>query len=200
MQAWLNKGKKLLYIIYMLGALQTFFVSFLRKLGFLNKEATLVLIGLDNAGKTTLQCRLQSGKLKSFAPTVRANSEDFTVGGVKFKAWDLGGHTSARHLWTTFCLQAHGIIFMLDSADRDRFGEAHQELTSIALSTAHTIPLLILANKCELEFSVTRDEIYSKLNLSELSVRAQRPIELFMISCVKGQGYEEGFRWLSQFI
>lgn len=45
--------------------------------GFANKEATVVLMGLDNAGKTTLQYKLKTGEFQEFVPTQRANEETF---------------------------------------------------------------------------------------------------------------------------
>ena len=40
-------------------------------------EVHVLIIGLDNAGKTTLLYRLKSGRINSFIPTQRANIEDF---------------------------------------------------------------------------------------------------------------------------
>ena len=53
------------------------FWSFMHSLGFYNKSASILILGLDNAGKTTLLYRLKTGQINSFIPTQRANIEEF---------------------------------------------------------------------------------------------------------------------------
>ena len=65
--------------------LRSIFVSVLQKLGFVNKEATIVLLGLDNAGKTTLQWKLKTGSVQLFVPTQRAKEEEFVSGPLDFR-------------------------------------------------------------------------------------------------------------------
>ena len=50
------------------------YVYLLKTLGFVNKEATIVVVGLDNAGKTTLLHRLKTGTVRAFAPTERVKN------------------------------------------------------------------------------------------------------------------------------
>mmetsp|Transcript_48504 Transcript_48504/g.82799 ORF Transcript_48504/g.82799 Transcript_48504/m.82799 type:complete len:102 (+) Transcript_48504:57-362(+) len=70
--------------------------SFLSGLGLLNKEASILIVGLDNAGKSTLMHRLAKGSFGSFPPTEKPSCDEFQAAGVKFKAWDLGGHEAVR--------------------------------------------------------------------------------------------------------
>jgi len=186
----------------MFAFVQSLVTLLLKKLGFLNKRATLILLGLDNAGKTTLQCKLQTGMLRSFAPTTRAKSEEMVIGGIKMTAWDLGGHAAARHLWKNYWLQADGIVFMIDSADPERFEEARQELEQLALSKElpADVPVVIFGNKCERKDSAPAEALAKALDIAKLHAATERPIELFMISCLKGEGYEAGFRWLSHYL
>ena len=72
--------------------LNNFVIGLLQQLGFYQKEATVVLLGLDNGGKTTLQYRLSTGKLQSFLPTERAQQETVTIGTLTMHTWDLGGN------------------------------------------------------------------------------------------------------------
>ena len=101
--------------------------------------------GLDNAGKTTLLYRLKSGRVNSFIPTQRANIEDFVrsapsprstgltpltppfaqeLGGVSFKAFDLGGHAAVRKLWGDYMTEVDAVVFVVDSNDAARHDEA----------------------------------------------------------------------------
>lgn len=62
----------------------------LRALGFYNREATVVLLGLDNAGKSSLQHRLKTGSMMSFVPTQKPREEEVVIGGLTVRAWDMG--------------------------------------------------------------------------------------------------------------
>ncbi|CAM9244675.1 unnamed protein product, partial [Heterosigma akashiwo] len=103
-------------------------VSVLSSLGLYNRNATIVFLGLDNAGKSTLLHRLTAGAVSSLPPTERPHQEVFQFGTTKFKAWDLGGHETVRYLWDDFSADSQGVIFMVDSADFERFEEAKEEL------------------------------------------------------------------------
>jgi signal recognition particle receptor subunit beta len=111
--------------------LRSWFEQLLFTLGFASKQGTIVLLGLDNAGKTTLLHRLKTGRVDVFAPTERAHEELFRLGGVDFRAWDLGGHETVRHMWRSFFADAHGVVFLVDSADRERLAEAEEELSDV---------------------------------------------------------------------
>eukprot|EP00698_Gefionella_okellyi_P011664 TRINITY_DN3091_c0_g1_i1.p1 TRINITY_DN3091_c0_g1~~TRINITY_DN3091_c0_g1_i1.p1 ORF type:complete len:132 (+),score=17.91 TRINITY_DN3091_c0_g1_i1:113-508(+) len=96
----------------------------LTKFGFFSRKATVVMLGLDNAGKTTLLSKLKHGIVRQFAPTERAYSEQIKVGNVSFTAWDVGGHLQARALWKNYVIDAQAIVFLIDSNDRERFEES----------------------------------------------------------------------------
>lgn len=176
--------------------LKSIFSGILIKLGFLHKEATLVLVGLDNAGKTTLQYRIKTGSVQDFTPTQRAKDETLTIGDLKLHTWDLGGHVAARMLWKKYACMANGVIFMVDAADPDRLGEAKAELQSLCTSVdLSKVPILILANKVDSKSALTRQRMEEGLNLAALQM--YHSMELFMVSVINGTGYEEGFQWIS---
>jgi GTPase SAR1 family protein len=85
-----------------------------------SKACDIVLLGLDNAGKTTLLNLLLTGKFQRFERTMRARQQVVSVGPVKFNAWDLGGHEAARSSWSDFYLQCGGVVYMVDAADHSR--------------------------------------------------------------------------------
>jgi small GTP-binding protein len=167
------------------------------RLGFGNRTATLVLLGLDGAGKTTLQYRLKTGKLKSFSPTERANTETLTFNNITMTAYDLGGHKASRHLWRHYSAFADGIIFIVDASDVNRMEEARAELHALYEKTPQLteLPLLIMANKCDKKTCVASAELTDALALENLDVNI---VKVFMTSVVKNFGYTQGLSWLAQ--
>lgn len=67
---------------------------------FGNKEARILVLGLDNAGKTTILYRLQMGEVVSTIPTIGFNVETVQYNNIKFQVWDLG--MSVCFLWSVF--------------------------------------------------------------------------------------------------
>jgi len=62
----------------------------------------IVILGLQNAGKTTILYRLSLGQLVSTKPTIGSNVEEINLNNVKFQAWDLGGQESMRSVWDAY--------------------------------------------------------------------------------------------------
>ena len=101
------------------------FWDWLYALGLWKKEATVLLLGLDNAGKTTLLNKLKTGQIGRFPPTQRAGTEEVEVGSVRLRAHDLGGHKAARAVWGDYFAQTDAIIYMV----RERGSRQKQSLT-----------------------------------------------------------------------
>lgn len=175
-------------------------------LGLKNKEGTLLLLGLDNAGKTTLLHRLRTGSLRTFPPTDRPhNTESFTYQNMTLKAWDLGGHEAVRHMWQDYVCECKAVLFVVDAADVERLDEVGYELDALlAEGVLEGLPVALLLNKCDLESAaaMSSDEICRRINYDEL-VRLQgdeKRMAVFRISVLRGEGYEDAFRWISQFL
>ena len=172
------------------------FHNLLTTLGLQNKQAKIVFLGLDNAGKSTLLRRLTSGRLAALQPTFQPHSETVTMGGVAFTTFDLGGHTQARRLWASYAVETQGLVFIVDTADHERFAEAAAELKGMLdLEALHGVPFVVLGNKTDRVGAVNEAELRGALGV--YNGYRDRDVGVFMCSVVLGEGYKEAIRWLA---
>ncbi|KAK7329528.1 hypothetical protein VNO77_23698 [Canavalia gladiata] len=182
-------------------------VSFL---GLSQKEAKILFLGLDNSGKTTLLHMLKDQRLVQHQPTQYPTSQELSIGMIKFKAFDLGGHQIARRVWTDYYAQVDAVVYLVDAYDKDRFPESKKELDALLCDESlANVPFLVLGNKMDILYAASEDELRyhmgltnfttgkGKVNLKDSNIR---PLEVFMCSIVRKMGYGEGFKWLSQYI
>ena len=182
--------------------------SFLTSLGLTNKSGKILLLGLDNAGKTTLMHMLCDNRLVQHYPTRAPTSQEFSIGRVNFCAYDMGGHKEARRLWKDYFQGVDGIIYMVDSADGGRLEESKCELDGLlSQPELEKTPIVVLGNKIDMDYACSEPQLREVLGLhmttgkGEINVADNvRPIEVFMCSVANREGYADGIKWLSQYI
>lgn len=152
---------------------------------------------------------LRDNRLIQHTPTRNPTSEELQMGRVLFRTFDLGGHKEARVLWKDYYQSVDAVVFLIDSADKERFEESKKELDSLLVDKdMTTVPILCLGNKVDKQGAVSEWDLRNAFGLIETTGKAlenplapgTRPIELFMCSIAERQGYAEGFKWLSQYI
>jgi len=201
------------------------FWDFLISVGLANKEGTLLFLGLDNAGKTTLLNFLKTGRRQVLNPTTHATTNDVTIDRLVLRIHDVGGHAQARRLWKDQILAGvQGIVYLIDSHDPGRWEESRHELHNLLnlTDTKHT-PFLILLTKIDMFEQEGRgcpsnEEVAQVFGISDLinpnpgPESSRRPMAIFPSSIVAsgkklpdgreedmGVGFGDGFKWLSQF-
>jgi len=132
------------------------------------------VLGLQNAGKTTLVNLLSTGDFtEDRIPTVGFNMRKFSKGGVSLKVWDLGGQARFRTMWERYCRGVNAVVYVVDAADEERFETSRVELHDImAREALDGIPVLFLGNKSDLPGAITStDELIEIFGLREIQGR-----------------------------
>ena len=185
------------------GSLTQWWYKTLAKFGIFLKKGRLLVLGLDNAGKSTLLTVLLRDEVVPTAPTHQPVTDVIKIGHMKLRAVDMGGHEIARRMWAQYSHEADGIVYIVDAVDRERFQEAALELHKLlaAPNLAPDAPVLILANKVDLPHAAGQEELYYALGLDELAqAGSQRPVGLYLCSIFERRGYDQGFEWLSTYM
>merc|ERR1711964_704678 len=130
------------------------------------------MVGLDAAGKTTVLYKLKLGEVVTTIPTIGFNVETVEYKNIRFTVWDVGGQHKIRKLWRHYYQGTDGLIFVIDSSDRDRIEDAREELSNIlGDDEMKDAVLLVFANKQDLPNAMTSTEVSEKLSLQ--NVRSQ---------------------------
>ncbi|NPA71689.1 MAG: GTP-binding protein [Gammaproteobacteria bacterium] len=105
-----------------------------------------------SVGKTTILYKLKLNEIVTTIPTIGFNVERLeTIRGLSFTVWDVGGQEKIRRLWKHYYQNCDGLIFVVDSSDRERLAEAKNELFGLLQSDAMKgVPFVVLANKQDL--------------------------------------------------
>lgn len=91
---------------------------------------------------------------------------------ISFTVWDVGGQDKIRPLWRYYFQNTHGLIFVVDSNDRERIKEAQEELHKmLSEDELRNATLLVFANKQDLPNAMSAAELTDKLGLHNLRSR-----------------------------
>ncbi|WVY89358.1 hypothetical protein V8G54_034872 [Vigna mungo] len=189
------------------------FLNWLRSL-FFKQEMELSLVGLQNAGKTSLVNSIATGGYsEDMIPTVGFNMRKVTKGNVTIKLWDLGGQRRFRTMWERYCRGVSAIVvhprcfyssvpfingckdrYVVDVADRDSVpisrSELHELLTKPSLGG---IPLLVLGNKIDKSEALSKQALVDQLGLESIK---EREVCCYMISCKDSVNIDVVIDWL----
>ncbi|KZF24003.1 P-loop containing nucleoside triphosphate hydrolase protein [Xylona heveae TC161] len=187
------------------------------------EEYSVILLGLDNAGKTTLLEQIKAHFLESqteprlkTVPTVGQNVATVSLPDMYLKIWDVGGQHSLRNLWQSYYSSCHAIVFVIDSSDvgdadinklrseqgieAGRLAECKLVLESVLQNEdAEGVPVLVLANKQDREDCVEvvkiKEGLVRKVFEGEkgVSVRDSRVLPM---SALNGVGVREAVEWI----
>eukprot|EP00997_Jenningsia_sp_PLL12_P008040 NODE_4757_length_629_cov_112.275862_g4093_i0.p1 GENE.NODE_4757_length_629_cov_112.275862_g4093_i0~~NODE_4757_length_629_cov_112.275862_g4093_i0.p1 ORF type:complete len:194 (+),score=6.55 NODE_4757_length_629_cov_112.275862_g4093_i0:22-582(+) len=170
-----------------------FFTGLFGKL-FSKQEYRILMLGLNNAGKTSILFQLNLGEFLQVAPTTAFNVETVEHNNVKFQVWDLAGQKGIRPFWRSYYTDSQAVIFVIDSTDQDKMDTVKEEFLKLMEEDELSgIPVMVLANKQDLPDACNEAEISAKLGLDTIKTRQWA---IFKTSAVTGKGLKESMTWL----
>uniref|UniRef100_A0A3P8Y9G0 ADP-ribosylation factor-related protein 1 n=1 Tax=Esox lucius TaxID=8010 RepID=A0A3P8Y9G0_ESOLU len=193
-------------------------LSGLYKYVFQKDEYCILILGLDNAGKTTFleQTKTKFSKnykgmnLTKITTTVGLNIGTIDVGKARLMFWDLGGQEELQSLWDKYYAESHGVIYVIDSTDEERLSESKEAFEKmISSDVLEGVPLLVLANKQDVEvyhlvgggFEDRASDCMSvpdiKTAFSDCAPKiGKRDCLVQPCTALTGQGVNEGIEWM----
>jgi len=165
---------------------------------FGHRDMRILMVGLDAAGKTTILYKLKLGEIVTTIPTIGFNVETVEYKNINFTVWDVGGQDKIRPLWRHYFQNTQGLIFVVDSNDRERVTEATEELQKMLNEDElRDAALLVFANKQDLPNAMSVAELTDKLGLHSLR---SRKWYIQSACATSGDGLYEGLDWLSNIL
>ncbi|KAL3689047.1 hypothetical protein R1sor_015356 [Riccia sorocarpa] len=170
-------------------------LTIIRKVKRKEKEMRILMVGLDNAGKTTIVKRINGEDTSGISPTLGFNIKTMQFKNYRLNIWDVGGQKTLRSYWRNYYEQTDGMVWVVDSSDTRRLQDCRDELHGL-LKEEKLLgsSLLIFANKQDLKGSLKPAEIAKVLDLHVMD--KDRHWQILGCSAVTGDGLLDGFDWL----
>ncbi|XP_032177444.1 putative ADP-ribosylation factor-like protein 5C [Mustela erminea] len=161
---------------------------------FGNQEHKVIIVGLDNAGKTTILYQFLMNEVVHTSPTIGSNVEEIVLRKTHFLVWDIGGQEALRSTWSAYYSNTEFVILVIDSTDRDRLLTTREELYKmLAHEALRDASVLIFANKQDMKNSMTTLEISQFLTLTAIK---DHPWHIQGCCALTGEGLPAGLQWM----
>ncbi|XP_003383772.1 PREDICTED: ADP-ribosylation factor-like protein 2 [Amphimedon queenslandica] len=170
-------------------------LSILKKMKQKEKDVRLLMLGLDNAGKTTILKKFIGEDITTISPTFGFNIKTVEHKGLKLNIWDVGGQKSLRSYWRNYFESTDGLIWVVDSADSRRLEDCKKELHSLLKEERlASATLLVFANKQDLPGALSGVEIMKALGLEHIKTHHW---QIQACSAVTGENLLDGINWMT---
>ncbi|EEQ81910.1 hypothetical protein NCER_101480 [Vairimorpha ceranae BRL01] len=186
-----------------------FFGRFIQQL--FTKPSSILFLGIDNAGKTTLVRKLKHGTNETYMPTRHPSRTQIDIGNLKATVIDLGGHKAARVVWTKYFYNCDGIIFIVDVNDTARFDEVRETYNEVR-KLEKKAPIAVLMNKIDIEGKTENDVQWTEDIKARTGIydspgsETEQPVNVAWVSIVQESSdaltgpLAMSFKWLEMMI
>ncbi|KAL5612736.1 hypothetical protein BROUX41_004179 [Berkeleyomyces rouxiae] len=169
-------------------------LSILRKARLKDKEMRILMLGLDNAGKTTIVKQIMGEDVNTVSPTLGFIIKTIDYEGYKLNIWDVGGQKTLRSYWRNYFEKTDALIWVVDATDKLRIKDCKEELQMLLeeerLSGAS---LLVFANKTDVTGCMTEEDIIHGLDLDAIRTHQWH---ILRCSAMTGVNLKEGLSWV----
>ncbi|MCJ1394660.1 hypothetical protein MMC18_007540 [Xylographa bjoerkii] len=171
-------------------------LSVLRKARLKDKEMRILMLGLDNAGKTTIVKRIMNEDVTTVSPTLGFIIKTIDYEGYKLNIWDVGGQKTLRSYWRNYFEKTDALIWVVDATDRIRINDCKIELSGLLLEERLMgASLLVFSNKTDVEDCMTDQEVREGLQLDSIKTHRWTIVQC---SAITGKSLHEGLQWVVQ--
>ena len=169
-------------------------VELIKSYNKLKKEPNILILGLDNAGKTTLLNCLTNQDVKNVESTKGVNAKSINCCGINLNVYDLGGQKAIREYWQYYYENIDGLIYVIDASDEGRMDECNESFQQLLNEEKlKNVSVLVYGNKADLENCLEPDTIIEKLKMNDIR---GRDWAIYACSALKGTGVKDGIKWL----
>ncbi|KAL4970435.1 ADP-ribosylation factor-like protein 2 [Aspergillus stella-maris] len=171
-------------------------LSILRKARLKDKEMRILMLGLDNAGKTTIVKQIMKEDVTTVSPTLGFIIKTIDFDGYRLNIWDVGGQKTLRSYWKNYFEKTDTLVWVVDATDRLRVEDCRDELAGLLLEERLMgASLLVFLNKTDVEGCMTQDEVRQNLQLDAIKTHKWT---ILPCSAMTGKNLHEGLDWVVQ--
>lgn len=146
-------------------------LTIIKKQKLKDKELRILILGLDNAGKTTIVKKIINEDVMKVSPTMGFQISTVLYKDYNLNIWDIGGQTSLRAFWGNYFDKTDAIIWVIDGLALERLNESFKELKEKILLQDRLIGirLLVLVNKVDLlpDYQQIEHQVNTLLNVDD---------------------------------
>uniref|UniRef100_A0A8C5PUZ9 ADP-ribosylation factor-like protein 14 n=1 Tax=Leptobrachium leishanense TaxID=445787 RepID=A0A8C5PUZ9_9ANUR len=164
------------------------------------KQARILILGLDAAGKSTVLYKFKFKDSFSTTPTIGFNVEMIhSEKHLQLTMWDVGGQQKMRAFWSHYFEDTDGLVYVVDSNNKEHLDESKKEFHSILQNDLiKNVPVVVLANKQDLPGALNAEEITRKFNMKKHC--SDRDWYVQPCCAITGQGLAEGLSKVTEFV
>lgn len=176
-------------------------LSIIKKQKIKDKEIRILMLGLDNSGKTTITKKLLNQDISTISPTLGFQINTINYNDFNLNVWDIGGQTSLRTFWGNYFDQTDIVIWVIDCLSLERLNESYQELREKVILQDRLIGiyLVILINKIDLLDPELHEDICEQVaNTLDLPLQIPQKDKwtIQMVSGKSGEGLPNILDWV----
>ncbi|CAK7906239.1 GTP-binding protein Cin4p [[Candida] anglica] len=168
-----------------------------------DREIRVLMLGLDNAGKTTIVTTMLGGSISTVSPTMGFQIKTVTYNQHNLNIWDVGGQTTLRGFWGNYFDKTDVVIWVIDALSTERLEESFRELQEkvVQQDRLSGVCLAVVVNKIdllssELDIQNLLTNINGVLNLHD-QISDRERWAIFPVSGKTGTGVKDVLDWVS---